>query len=160
MIYCLTEHDYDKKITRVIDKFTDKTNALNELERVVFNLIQELLHHDTEIKIYDKHSRGKPFDYYLYRNSDKYTDKIKIKKKYKIAGYLYNAVGYKTLKSYYITEMKIDGNNKVEIAPFHNTVILDEVNKLSMLQEIRNKVKLSEEIELMDDIAWKKIRFS
>jgi hypothetical protein len=101
--YGITIHDYKSKQTRIIEWFNSRYNALSKLEELAYSYIYDK-EGIQDIKIYDKNSHGKPYSHYLFRDSSKYLDKLIIKKKIKITGYLYNGSRYENIISYYLTE--------------------------------------------------------
>ena len=105
--YGLTKYDYKAKQARVSEWIGERNNALAELKKLADSFIYSK-EGVQDIKIYDQNCHDKPFAHFLYRDSSKREDKLIVKRKIKIPGYLYDTAKYDNIISYYLTEYDED----------------------------------------------------
>lgn len=140
LFYGVTINDYINKTIKIIRWCSNKYDALNICEELAYNYIYSKIGYTDDIKIYNKYERNRPFTYFIYRDTTKHLEKLKIKHKQLNKGYFYNDAIIKTLCSFYITEsVDIDQNiyfynNEFTLKDKFNNVI-SEFKNLKTLKE-------------------------
>ena len=103
---------------------------MEELEKIVYDYINEKNGYRYNQKIFNKGESGRPCSYFIYRNANKNINKYKIKYKELLKGYIYNTAKIETLVTYSITESYLYSdylNNRIRT---YNQIELDEIKEL------------------------------
>lgn len=151
--YLVCVYDYIKRETFVLAQKTDKYNALEIMQSSIYNVIEEKEGSQKNItKIFNKNDKGRPFGYYIYRDSQKNPDMLKIKRKHINKGYLYNETICETIFSFFIVKRlddKLRKNMSIE------NIIIDDYNQdhkihhiscmRDVFDELLEKIKINEE---------------
>ena len=127
--YGLTITDYKDNRTFVLYWDTNKNNVLEELEKIVYDYINEKNGYRYNQKIFNKGESGRPYTYFIYRNPTKCINKYKIKYKELIRGYLYNSAKIDNIVAYYITESYFLNDLCISRKRVYNAVEIEEIKQ-------------------------------
>lgn len=102
--YTLIKHNHKNKESEIVESFSSKYECLAFMQEQAEEFIKKHEGNKT-IHIYNKNSTNRVYGYFLQK-SLKNINKITIKKKYKVYGYLWNSVFVDSILSFMIVEKK------------------------------------------------------